>query len=248
MRTLPDHYFYGYETIASDTLTFSFSADEARHATRALRLRVGDELQWTDGRGSFYRGALTEVDRRGMSARVLARQPARAPFPVELGVGVLHDAGRMEWLVEKATELGATRITLLTTSRTERASYKLTRLHGKIIAALKQSGRAFLPELRELPYADILAEGLGGHEVGYVAHCRDELTREPLFERVSASRGSASGCRLLLGPEGDFTETEIVAATDRGYVGVSLGTARLRSETAAIYALSLAGSYGPEAP
>ena len=153
-----------------------------------------------------------------------------------LSVGVLHDAARMEWLIEKACELGVTQVNLLRSSRVQRSKYKLGRLEAKAVAALKQSARAWLPAIAELDFGDVLslkpdaADGV----TKLIAHCDDSLERV----HVRIAKPTPEGVHLMIGPEGDFTREEISAAQSAGFVGVTLGPARLRTETAAIAVLA----------
>lgn len=223
---LPDHWFYAQPDEAGQ---YRLSESEARHAQRALRLHTGDTLQWTDGRGGRFTGSIEAIDRQGASLRVLAKAVEEVPPQLHLAVGTLHDAARMEWMVEKATELGATRITLLQTERCERPRYRLSRLEAKVIAALKQSGRAWMPVIEELSLKHVLQHDRA--ECRFVAYCSDEPARVPLY-----STGLAP-TTVILGPEGDLSAAEVAACIAAGFQGVSLGESRLRTETAALAAL-----------
>lgn len=157
-----------------------------------------------------------------------------APQPLELGVGALHDATRLEWLCEKSVELGATAISVLTTHRVERSRYRLRRLHAKALAAMKQSGRSYLPTIIEESLDDYVRRVR--QPTRLLAHCDAERRRTPLLS-IGRER-LASGCNLLIGPEGDFTRGEIELAVEAGWQEVTLGAARLRTETAALAMLA----------
>ena len=223
---LPDHWFYAAPRPDGQ---HRLDSEEARHATKALRLTVGDQLQWTDGRGGVYTGRIRAAERGELALEVLAKAEVPAPASLHLAIGTLRDATRLEWLCEKATELGATDVTLVQTARCERPRHRLHRLEARLIGALKQSRRAFLPRLTECSFAELLA--LPALDHAYVAHCYQPAPT------VWPARSAGASARMLVGPEGDFTPEEVAAATAAGYRAVTLGEARLRSETAALAAL-----------
>ena len=289
---LPDHWFYG--SPAAQAGTFSFDPEETSHALKVLRMHVGAELQWLDGTGGRYSGTITGVTKGGMTAFAKTHHQDAAPHELHLAVGVLHDPARLEWLVEKATELGVTRISLLQSQRVQRSRYRMSRLAAKALAALKQSGRSFLPVISELEWPKLLATKQGtapGPHLHLIAHCYDELPRQALWQiwavshtsvveksigaksvggeltaedsaaakvvavdsaspaispsatseqnRPTTSSAEMPACTMLIGPEGDFTLDEVAAAEAAGFTAISLGQARLRTETAAIAALSI---------
>jgi 16S rRNA (uracil1498-N3)-methyltransferase len=143
--------------------------------------------------------------------------------PIHLAVAPTKNMDRMEWLVEKGTELGCTQFTFMLTKRTERTKINMERIHKIAVSAMKQSKRVYLPIL-DAPMP--LNEFLTKHPGGWVAHCDDALPRE----RVD-TRGPY---RMLIGPEGDFTPDEVQATLKANYRPVTLGDARLRTETAAL--------------
>lgn len=230
----------------------SLPTDELQHA-RALRLRVGDEVSLLDGRGTRTSARVETVDRRQMLLRVQSRVLDRAnagPY-IALGVGILSDRGRFEWIVEKATELGAAEIIPLVTEHSE-GRYHAERCNRVAIAALKQSQRSYLPllghpvSLRDLFSAGDLSERSAGFDHIYVCHedvafsADGSLTGALLRDRPTAGR-----ILLLIGPEGGFSTNDIEQISSS--VGssihlVSLGRTRLRAETAAVAALVLANS------
>lgn len=237
---LPDHLFLSEGPGPGDA--HAFDAEEARHAAKALRLRVGDRLRWTDGRGGRFAGRLTDLARDGMTATAEHHRTDAPPVPLVLAVGVLHDATRLEWLCEKATELGATEIRLVETARVQRSRYRMARLEAKVRGALKQSDRSYLPAIVPLPLKTCIDAAPAGLRV--VAHCYRDLERVDLrtyLQEHQATAGAAGigPATMLIGPEGDFTREEVARVTAAGFAAVSLGEARLRTETAALKALSL---------
>ncbi|MBC7448125.1 MAG: 16S rRNA (uracil(1498)-N(3))-methyltransferase [Hymenobacteraceae bacterium] len=208
--------------------------DEAHHLTRVLRLTDGAAVEALDGRGHRYYGHLTASTKRGALLRVERRETAPPPAPaLHLLVAPPKNLDRLEWLLEKATELGLARFTPILTQHAERRELKLDRLRKITIAALKQSGGAWLPVLDELtPLAGALAAVDSARRL--VAH----LTTDPA-ERVALPRaltGGTGSVAVLVGPEGDFTAAEVAQARAGGFQPVTLGSSVLRTETAALFA------------
>ncbi len=250
---LPDHWFYG--SAADGHARFTFSPEETTHATKVLRLRVGDALQWLDGAGGRYRGRITDLARSGMSATASTTELEPAPVAVRLSVGILHDSARLEWLIEKAVELRVTEVDLLRTTRVQPARFKMARLLAKAVGAMKQSGGAFLPSISVSTLDEVLADAGGGLSpkptvgeslhaaVKVIAHCDESLPRTPVAQAYREGLRNfvtpeGPALHLLIGPEGDFTTEEIARAEAAGFDAVSLGSARLRTETAALAALA----------
>lgn len=225
----PDH-------IADDHLVLP--EEEARHAVRALRHTVGDEIVVVDGAGGRYRVRLTEADKRGAAGEIIGteREVGEPRHRLTVGLGVLKNASRFETFVEKAVELGVTRILPLETERTERVHLKARRLDNILVAALKQSGRSRLPVLAE---TQPLAEVLVGRTDGCRILCHEAADPEVLLPHV-LPRNPAEDLTILVGPEGGFSEAEVAEAQAAGWTVASLGPRRLRAETAAIAAAATA--------
>lgn len=208
--------------------------DEARHAVRALRYGVGDEIVVVDGAGGRYRVRLTGADKRGAAGEVVEerREVGEPPYRLTVGLGTLKNAGRFETFAEKAVELGVGRIVPLTTERTERERLKERRLENILVAAMKQSGRSRLPDLAELQeFADALRS-----DDALRILCHESADPAAVLPRVLD--GAAESITILVGPEGGFSEAEVAAAEAAGWAVASLGPHRLRAETAAIAAAS----------
>jgi RsmE family RNA methyltransferase len=206
-------------------------SEESRHLVRVRREREGATVQVTNGQGRWARCVLRKANPEGAVLDLELVKQSPPPRPLEIAVSPLHNESRWEWLVEKATELGATRIVPLQCERTEHHRWKPERLQRIIEAAMKQSLRLYLPVLNEPvhlrdwkpnPALDL-----------YVAHCHPHKTKIPLHQ-TDASKPVI----LAVGPEGDFTESEIDHLQNLQGVGMDLGPHRLRTETAALVALS----------
>ncbi len=203
--------------------TIVLTEDESAHCIRVLRKQPGDEIQVLDGRGGLYTAAILDAHPKKCTAKVLNYCFEEPTVLVHLAVAPTKNMDRIEWLVEKGTELGCTQFTFILTKRSERTKVNMERIHKIAVSAMKQSKRVYLPML-DAPMP--LNEFLTKHPGGWVAHCDDALPREQV---------DASGpLRMLIGPEGDFTPDEVNATLKASYRPVTLGEARLRTETAAL--------------
>ncbi|MCB2410859.1 16S rRNA (uracil(1498)-N(3))-methyltransferase [Hymenobacter lucidus] len=212
--------------------TYTLPEDESKHAVRVLRLGPGDAVELVDGRGGVYQAAMADANPKRCQLRITGsvQVPPRA-YLTHIAVAPTKNLDRMEWLVEKAVEIGVERITFLRCSRSERRELKLERLEKIAVSALKQSGQAWLPQLDELTdFAAFLPTV--APDTTFIAHLEEG-------ERTALSQVAAqgAGCCVLIGPEGDFTPQEIEAARQRGIRPVTLGASRLRTETAALAAV-----------
>lgn len=210
--------------------------EESKHCIRVLRLGCGDTLHLTDGRGNLYRAEITEADPRRCTVRIVATQSEfeRIPYALTMCVAPTKNPDRYEWFLEKATEVGVTEIVPIETAHSERRSFKPQRGEKVITAAMKQSLKAYRPELHALtPLREVVARSFEGRRL--IAHCAPARTqRGKLFLPDSLQRGEA--VQLLIGPEGDFSPEEIDFALAHGFEEITLGPQRLRTETAAVVA------------
>ena len=206
------------------------SEEDSAHAVRVLRHVEGDEITVVDGQGNFYRCAITAAHPKHCALQILdVRAEEHWPYSVELAIAPTKNLDRMEWWLEKATEMGLDRFTPLRCRCSERKELKTERMRKIAISAMKQSLKATLPRIDEM--TDIkafLAEPFEGQK--FIAHCMDDQPRKLLSHEVKAGMA----VRVLIGPEGDFTADEVALAIKNGYVPVSLGNQRLRTETAAL--------------
>lgn len=212
---------------------FHFIAEEAQHAIKTRRQRPGDRLFVTNGKGLLAEIQLLNADVKKCEARVIQTtlHPATAP-KYSLAISPLKHESRFEWVVEKAVEIGVNEIIPVQTSRTERFRFKADRLDRIITAAMKQSLKFQRPVLRELiDFGDLINQA---DLTGYIAHCGDGQKA-----LLNPSNIQEKGM-LFIGPEGDFTPEEVQLAIDKGLIPINLGPSRLRTETAALVALSQA--------
>ncbi len=209
--------------------------DEARHAVRVLRHGPGDEIVVVDGIGGRYRVRLTETDKRGAAGEIVSeeREVGEPSYRLTVALGTLKNASRFETFAEKAVELGVAEIVPLVTERTERMSLKPTRMENILVAAMKQSGRSRLPTLTDpQPFADLLAD----RTTGLRLLCHESADPDALLSRVLDRLSVRGPITVLVGPEGGFSDDEVAAAQNAGWIVASLGPRRLRAETAAIVA------------
>jgi len=212
--------------------TYLLPEDESKHAVRVLRLAPGDAVTLVDGRGTCYMAAVAEANPKRCSLRIVSEEVfAPRPTYTHVAVAPTKNLDRMEWLVEKAVEVGIERLSFLRCARSERRDLKLERLEKIAVSALKQSGQAYLPQLDELTDFDKFVAGLDPSHT-FIAHL-EAGERTALAQVI----GAAPRCCVLIGPEGDFSPAEIELALGRGVRPVTLGSSRLRTETAALAAV-----------
>lgn len=214
--------------------TLTLPESDSQHCVRVLRMHEGDELRVIDGRGTMYHCRLSVAHAKRARVEIMEREAMPLPWDVEITVAVAptKHMDRMEWMVEKLTEIGVNRIVPVCCGRSERREIKRERLEKIAVSAMKQSLKAVLPEICEMTRVEEVLDGYGDAE-RFIAYC-DRAT-----ERVELACGYRPGSRrvvVLIGPEGDFTPAEVARALDRGWRAVTLGENRLRTETAAIAA------------
>ena len=228
-------YFYVPQAIEKNELP----AEEAAHALRVLRLKPGDELFLMDGEGVFYEAHVTQADKHCYYEIDKALpQPKTWSAHIHLGIAPTKMMERIEWLAEKATEIGFDELSFLHCKFSERKTLRADRVEKIVISAAKQSRKPFLPQVHELtPFSQFIDESEEGHR--YIAHCYDEIERVDFFNELNQLTDDAP-ITILVGPEGDFSIDEVKLAMAKGYKSISLGKSRLRTETAGLYAVMLA--------
>lgn len=214
--------------------------EEVMHALRVLRLKSGDEIMLTDGIGNFYKAEITVAATRKCVFKLLETIPQTPIWRghLHLVVSPTKMMERMEWLVEKATEIGFDRISFINCDNSERRVIKVKRLEKIAVSAMKQSRKAWKPIIDEIvSFDELVAESTEG--LRYIAHCYEEIKKVDLFNQLSIS-DKDENVTVFIGPEGDFSLSEVKKAIDAGFVSVSLGESRLRTETAALYSVMMA--------
>ena len=221
--------------------TLRLDPDEARHALKVLRLAAGDTISITDGRGNLYTCRIDAADRRTgeltLRTESVETECGRPPYRLTMAVAPTKNIDRFEWFLEKATEVGVSEIIPIETARSERRALKPERAAKVIAAAVKQSLKCYCPKLHELtPFAELLSMPFAGRK--FIAHCDAGGERRFLGDLLQAG----DDAMVLIGPEGDFSPEEIAAALAHGFLPVTLGHQRLRTETAAVVATVIAAA------
>ena len=210
------------------------SNDESFHCIRVLRLGKGDMVQVIDGKGGWFNAMITHPDARNCKIMRMdtIRQQSPRGFTVHIAIAPTKNIDRLEWFIEKAVEIGIDTITPLLCDRSERRVLKTERIHRLIIATMKQALVPFKPVLKELTdFRSFIASVRMNETSAYIAHCINEEKM-----KLSGIYQRGENAVVLIGPEGDFTPSEIQHAVEKGFSAVSLGPNRLRTETAGLVA------------
>ncbi len=205
---------------------------ESKHAIKVLRLSKGDQVQIIDGKGGFYNAEILEDDHRGCKLSVLSstKRTGEKKFKLHIAIAPTKNTDRFEWFLEKATEIGISEITPLVCDHSERKTIKPERLEKILVSAMKQSLKAYLPKLNKItPLKDFVHRATAGRK--FIAHCH-EGEKKHLKDTVPAN----TDVLVLIGPEGDFSAGEVDMAKKLGFMEISLGSSRLRTETAGVAA------------
>lgn len=206
--------------------------EEAQHCTRVLRLSQGDEIMLTDGKGYFYKAEIAAANNKRCMVTIketIFQEPIW-PCHLHIAVAPTKNMDRNEWFAEKATEIGFDELTYLNCRFSERKVIKNERIEKILVSAMKQSLKARLPKLNEMTAFDtFIRQDFKGQK--FIAHCYEG--EKPLLKDVVHKGEDAL---VLIGPEGDFSPEEVEKAIANGFIPISLGKSRLRTETAALVA------------
>ena len=218
--------------------TLTLPEEESRHCTRVLRLAEGDEIEVIDGEGTLYRCRIAMAHAKHCGVEIVDKQVVSPHWGAKIAIAVAptKNLDRIEWMAEKCTEMGIDRITPLLCRHSERKVLKTDRLRKIVVAAMKQSLKAQLPLIDELtPIKAIIDEDFDGQR--FIAYCDESLPRD---ERKSLAQvyDPSRDALVMIGPEGDFDPREVDEALRAGFVPVTLGESRLRTETAALMAVA----------
>lgn len=209
----------------------SYTMDEptSKYCIQVLRHELGDEVLMTDGRGGRYTTTITDDNRKKCIVQVKQYElmpPVKAP--VRIAISFTKNTSRIEWFLEKATEIGMQMIIPLISQRTEKEKFRADRFENILVSAMLQSQQYYLPELAAPASFESLVQQPPAQQL-FIAHCLPEQKRH-LWQGMQPGKDSL----LLIGPEGDFTPEEISLALAKGFQPVSLGDNRLRTETAGV--------------
>lgn len=222
------HYQAGQQLITLDE-------DTSKHIVQVLRMVNGEAVNLTDGKGHLLHCVISDAHKKHCTVTVHTAEFTTAPLrQIHIAIGLLKNANRWEWFLEKATEIGVSHITPLLTKRTEKDKFRFDRMQAICISAMLQSQQVWLPILAEpMAYDKFISSKKEGLQL--IAHCEEGQERQQLAA-MAIPDGNTT---LLIGPEGDFTVEEIAIALQQQYKAVSLGVTRLRTETAGIVGASL---------
>lgn len=230
---MPLPFFYIDPTLSGSTL-IQLDEDNSRHVIQVLRMRAGEQMNLTDGNGLLLLTEIVDDHKKHCQVRVLhAQHTERKGRQLTMAISLLKNTARFEWFLEKATELGVSRIVPLLCERTEKQKFRMDRMRGILISAMLQSQQCWLPVLTEPIRFPQVDEWMNKGGVHYVAHCMPEY-RSSLSSLPAVQEGL-----IAIGPEGDFSGEELHIAIDKGFIPVSLGDTRLRTETAGMAAATV---------
>lgn len=242
------HYFFAPDAEITEELL----DEEARHAAKVLRLNRGDEIVLIDGKGLFHKAKVVEISPRSCRYSIYESERSLPTWSgrIHLAVAPTKNMERVEWLVEKAAEIGFDELSFVSCRFSERRTLRLDRIERILVSAVKQSRKAYLPKVNEMVPFEQFVKNKNIAGARYIAHCLDDNTTYEKHEEEKAI--PLKGCRyyfpsilaqgdmtVLVGPEGDFSTEELNMALTENFVPVSLGNNRLRTETAALYAVML---------
>ena len=223
------HRFYVPDVESS----LSLPDEEAKHCVRVLRLAVGDAIEIVDGKGGLFDCRISNIDSKRCNVEIIDKKIIAPHWGcrITLAIAPTKNIDRIEWLVEKVTEMGIDRIVPLLCRYSERKVLKTDRLNKILISAMKQSLKATLPHLDELtPIGDFLNSSLSGQK--FIAYCGEEFDKRSFAQEYE----KGSDVVIMIGPEGDFSKEEVDSAVKTGFLPVTLGKSRLRTETAGLFA------------
>lgn len=205
---------------------------DSKHLIKVLRMNKGDEVRLTDGQGNMFTGRIEIPDPKKCMIALTDKRSAYGSrnYRLHMAVAPTKNISRFEWFLEKATEIGIDEITPLICEHSERRVVKTDRMERILIAAMKQSLKAFLPKINEpVSFSDFI--DVGTADMRFIAYIDDSVDRH-----LAGLYEAGKDCTVLIGPEGDFSREEFEQAKEKGFVPISLGKSRLRTETAAVVA------------
>jgi 16S rRNA (uracil1498-N3)-methyltransferase len=211
------------------------SDDNQRHIIQVLRMQIADQIQLTDGKGNHCIASIAAIGKKNCMVDIhsIQHQPP-AKTAINLGIAFTKNNSRMEWLLEKITEIGVTNIYPLHTKRTEQLYPKKDRLQHILVSAMCQSKQYYLAQLHDMLTLEKLI-ATDDSQQKYIAHCIDDEPKQTIVQLMQTNKSAI----VLIGPEGDFTPEEISNCLAKNYQPITLGHTRLRTETAGLVAITL---------
>ena len=231
-------FFYNEFISLTDDIVL-LDEENSKHIVQVIRMEEGRQLNLTDGLGTIYTAEIMDAQKKKCTVKIIhTSNQNKSSQPVCVAVSPVKNNSRFEWFLEKATEMGITEIVPLLCERTEKQHLKFERLRGILKSAMLQSQQAWLPVLHEpVKYEKFVKDNTSTNK--FIAHC-EEQNKISLKEIIGQSTTQLiNGTTILIGPEGDFTKDEIELALLNNFTPVALGNTRLRTETAALVAVTL---------
>jgi 16S rRNA (uracil1498-N3)-methyltransferase len=224
-------YFYEDDILQP---THILTEETSRHCIQVLRMKEGEKLQLTDGKGNLFTTTIISANKKNCEVKINeTKNEKRKTKNVAIAISLLKSPSRLEWFMEKVTEIGVSEIIPLICEHTEKESFRYERMNNIILSAMLQSKQTWLPQLHQpKKFPEFIQQQYNG--VKLVAHCAEEEKK-----LIGDFSGQDKNILILIGPEGDFSKPEIDAAIEKKFIPVSLGNTRLRSETAGIVAAVL---------
>ena len=209
----------------------TLSEDTSRHIVQVLRMKTGEQLRLTDGAGNRYTAAIEKEHKKATVVALVDHHFEERPAKkASIAISLVKNTARFEWFLEKATELGIYTVYPLICTRTEKQHFRFDRMKNILVSAMLQSQQCWLPDITEpISFDQFINREISAHKM--IAHCIPG-SKSNLYDETSRHRDTV----IMIGPEGDFTPDEIDRSISRGFLAVSLGNTRLRTETAGVAA------------
>jgi len=224
------YYFYS-QNISKDMIVLE--DQEMLHCVKVLRNKLGDNIYVVDGLGNLFYAEIVNILSKECHLKILSSESIQRKIKVHLLISPTKNHKRIDWMIEKIVEIGVERVTFLICQNSIRKNINLTRLNKIALSAMKQTQNAFLPQIDDcISFKDIFS--IVSSKEKYIAH----LNRKDISHLSSVLQHENSRC-ILIGPEGDFTEEEVIDAVNNGFKEVSLGSSRLRTETSGIVSTTI---------
>lgn len=230
------HLFY---TPDINTDQYTLNEEESKHCVRVLRLTIGDRIVLIDGKGGLYDAEITLDHPKRCEVKIITKKKevGKRSYQLHVAIAPTKHMDRLEWFAEKATEIGIDELSLLNCQHSERVIVKTERLEKVLVSAIKQSVKAYLPKLNEVTdFKKFIAATIDFKGQKFIAHCYPTQNKEVEKLHLKEQYKLKQNALILIGPEGDFSVEEVKLAMDNGFQEISLGTSRLRTETAALTA------------
>ncbi len=227
-----------HETSGDNTFSYTLNEDESKHCIRVLRLTDGDKIILIDGSGGWYEARITDNNAKRCKVNITEtkKEFGKRSIHLHIAVAPTKNMDRLEWFIEKAVEIGIDEISIPACHNSERTIVKSERLNKAAIAAIKQSIKAYLPKINELTdFKKFIASAAEFKGQKFIAHCY----KNEIKPHLKTLYKKGEDVLILIGPEGDFSVDEVKIAVNNGFKEISLGTGRLRTETAAVYACTV---------